>query len=96
MLMSLPLVRLLPLLVKKKKRCNSVRFPGVHLIIFGGLLQLVSGFLCFRRFDHLTGTAFVVFAALWTVMGVNHILTPLLDPGELARAVMPGLLGQSV
>ncbi|XP_025110285.1 uncharacterized protein LOC112573854 isoform X1 [Pomacea canaliculata] len=67
---------------------------GVHLIVFGGFLQLVAGLLCFRRFaDHLTGTAFVVFAALWTVIGVNHILTPLLDPQVLSRGVMPGLLG---
>ncbi|KAK7489509.1 hypothetical protein BaRGS_00019308 [Batillaria attramentaria] len=71
----------------------SLSLAGVHLIIFGGFLQLVSGFLCFRRFDHLTGTAFVVFAALWTVMGVNHILVPQLDPGDLSRGILPGLLG---
>lgn len=66
---------------------------GVHLILFGGLLQVVSGFLCFRRFDHLTGTAFVVFAAMWTVFGINHIVGPELDPSDAARGVMPGLLG---
>ncbi|XP_076441113.1 uncharacterized protein LOC143280362 [Babylonia areolata] len=66
---------------------------GAHLVVFGGVLQLLGGLLCFRRFDHLTGTAFVVFSALWTVVGVSHFLTPLVDPQDLSRAVMPGLLG---
>ncbi|KAL8590449.1 hypothetical protein ACOMHN_011662 [Nucella lapillus] len=71
----------------------ALNLAGVHLIVVGGMLQLFSGFLCYRRFDHLTGTAFVVFAALWTVIGVNHILTPLIDPQDLSRGSMPGLLG---
>ncbi|XP_069068155.1 uncharacterized protein [Pleurodeles waltl] len=47
---------------------------GVHLILIGGLTQLVAGFLCFRKYDHLGSTAFVSFAALWSSYGATRIV----------------------
>lgn len=50
--------------------------------------------MSFRRNDHLTGTAFIVFASLWAVIGVNHILftTPL--PVEILQVgILPGMIG---
>uniref|UniRef100_A0AAV2MJE6 Uncharacterized protein n=1 Tax=Knipowitschia caucasica TaxID=637954 RepID=A0AAV2MJE6_KNICA len=44
---------------------------GVQLLILGGLCQLVAGLLSFRKFDHLSGTAFVGYAALWSSYGAT-------------------------
>ncbi|CAM9602353.1 unnamed protein product [Lampetra planeri] len=48
---------------------------GVHLILIGGMTQLVSGLLTFRKFDHLGGTAFLAFAALWSSFGASRIIS---------------------
>nr|XP_046261959.1 uncharacterized protein si:ch211-153b23.3 [Scatophagus argus] len=46
---------------------------GVHLILIGGICQLVAGLLSFRKYDHLSGTAFVGYAALWGSYGATRI-----------------------
>ncbi|KAK5613349.1 hypothetical protein CRENBAI_023380 [Crenichthys baileyi] len=46
---------------------------GVHLILIGGLCQLVAGLLSFRKYDHLSGTAFIGYAALWGSYGATRI-----------------------
>lgn len=48
-------------------------FIGVHLILIGGLCQLVAGLLSFRKYDHLSGTAFIGYAALWGSYGATRI-----------------------
>lgn len=47
--------------------------PGVHLILIGGICQLVAGLLSFRKYDHLSATAFVGYAALWGSYGATRI-----------------------
>ncbi|XP_007889755.1 uncharacterized protein si:ch211-153b23.3 [Callorhinchus milii] len=47
---------------------------GVHLILIGGVMQLVAGLLTFRKYDHLGGTAFVAFSALWSSFGATRII----------------------
>ncbi|XP_069067997.1 uncharacterized protein [Pleurodeles waltl] len=47
---------------------------GVHLILIGGLTQLIAGFMCFRKYDHLGSTAFVTFAALWSSYGATRVV----------------------
>ncbi|XP_023653248.1 uncharacterized protein [Paramormyrops kingsleyae] len=46
---------------------------GVHLILIGGLVQLVAGLLTFRKYDHLSGTTFVAFSALWGSYGATRL-----------------------
>lgn len=46
---------------------------GVHLILIGGLCQLVAGLLSFRKYDHLSATAFIGYAALWVSYGATRI-----------------------
>ncbi|KAM4555105.1 uncharacterized protein PAE49_014272 [Odontesthes bonariensis] len=46
---------------------------GVHLILIGGICQLVAGLLSFRKYDHLSGTAFIGYAALWGSFGATRI-----------------------
>nr|XP_033489598.1 uncharacterized protein si:ch211-153b23.3 [Epinephelus lanceolatus] len=46
---------------------------GVHLILIGGICQLVAGLLSFRKYDHLSGTAFIGYAALWGSYGATRI-----------------------
>ncbi|KAI9539090.1 hypothetical protein NQZ68_009167 [Dissostichus eleginoides] len=46
---------------------------GVHLILIGGVCQLVAGMLSFRKYDHLSGTAFIGYAALWGSYGATRI-----------------------
>ncbi|TWW55052.1 hypothetical protein D4764_09G0001010 [Takifugu flavidus] len=46
---------------------------GVHLILIGVLCQLVAGLLSFRKYDHLSGTAFIGYAALWASYGATRI-----------------------
>lgn len=48
-------------------------YAGVHLILIGGLCQLVAGLLSFRKYDHLSGTSFVGYAALWASYGATRI-----------------------
>ncbi|XP_039598725.1 uncharacterized protein si:ch211-153b23.3 [Polypterus senegalus] len=48
---------------------------GVHLILIGGIVQLVAGLLTFRKYDHLAGTTFVAFSALWSSYGATRIVT---------------------
>lgn len=53
---------------------NTFHFiPGVHLILIGGICQLVAGLLSFRKYDHLSATAFVGYAALWGSYGATRI-----------------------
>ncbi|KAG7244902.1 hypothetical protein INR49_024299 [Caranx melampygus] len=52
---------------------------GVHLILIGGICQLVAGLLSFRKYDHLSGTAFIGYAALWTSFGATRIYFGALD-----------------
>ncbi|KAG7215317.1 hypothetical protein INR49_022606 [Caranx melampygus] len=52
---------------------------GVHLIVIGGICQLVAGLLSFRKYDHLSGTAFIGYAALWTSFGATRIYFGALD-----------------
>ncbi|CAM9385093.1 unnamed protein product [Bubo scandiacus] len=47
---------------------------GVHLILIGGFVQLLAGFLAFRKYDHLGGTAFLTFSALWSSYGATRII----------------------
>ncbi|XP_041930110.1 uncharacterized protein si:ch211-153b23.3 [Alosa sapidissima] len=53
---------------------------GVHLILIGGLCQLVAGFLAYRKYDHLGGTAFVGYAALWMSYGATRIFQGAVTP----------------
>ncbi|XP_056141174.1 uncharacterized protein si:ch211-153b23.3 [Lampris incognitus] len=46
---------------------------GVHLIVIGGICQLIAGLLSFRKYDHLSGTAFIGYAALWASYGATRI-----------------------
>ncbi|XP_018419749.1 PREDICTED: ammonia transport outward protein 2-like [Nanorana parkeri] len=48
---------------------------GVHLILIGGITQLIAGFLSFRKYDHLGGTAFIAFSALWSSYGATRIIS---------------------
>lgn len=48
---------------------------GVHLILIGGFVQLLAGFLAFRKYDHLGGAAFLTFSALWSSYGVTRVLS---------------------
>ncbi|XP_012946694.2 uncharacterized protein LOC106014163, partial [Aplysia californica] len=67
----------------------------VHLIIVGGVLQVIAGVLSFRRWDHLTGTAFIVFASMWSAMGIGRILASQdgADPEALRLGQLPGMVG---
>ncbi|XP_075042145.1 uncharacterized protein LOC142101638 isoform X2 [Mixophyes fleayi] len=47
---------------------------GVHLILIGGVTQLIAGFLSFRKYDHLSGTSFLAFSALWSSYGATRII----------------------
>ncbi|XP_043913406.1 uncharacterized protein LOC122789969 [Protopterus annectens] len=47
---------------------------GVHLVLIGGIIQLISGLLTFRKYDHLAATTFVAFAALWSSYGATRII----------------------
>ncbi|EMP32010.1 Putative tRNA threonylcarbamoyladenosine biosynthesis protein YwlC [Chelonia mydas] len=53
---------------------------GVHLILIGGLSQLLAGFLAFRKYDHLGGTAFLAFAALWSSYGATRVISGAYPP----------------
>ncbi|MFT7810315.1 hypothetical protein Z043-109746, partial [Arapaima gigas] len=66
---------------------------GIHLILIGGLVQLVAGLLTFRKYDHLAGTTFVAFSALWGSYGATRLV---LGSWEISRSsvvptALPGL-----
>ncbi|OXB75968.1 UNVERIFIED_CONTAM: hypothetical protein H355_012936 [Colinus virginianus] len=48
---------------------------GVHLVLIGGFVQLLAGFLAFRKYDHLGGAAFLTFSALWSSYGATRIIS---------------------
>lgn len=54
--------------------------PGVHLILIGGFVQLLAGFLAFRKYDHLGGAAFLTFSALWSSYGATRIISAASPP----------------
>ena len=61
-------------------------FPeGVHLILIGCICQLVAGVLSFRKYDHLSGTAFMGYAALWASYGATRIYSGMLSPSDSAN-----------
>uniref|UniRef100_A0A8B9CRQ4 Threonylcarbamoyl-AMP synthase n=1 Tax=Anser brachyrhynchus TaxID=132585 RepID=A0A8B9CRQ4_9AVES len=53
---------------------------GVHLILIGGFVQLLAGFLAFRKYDHLGGAAFLTFSALWSSYGATRIISAAYPP----------------
>uniref|UniRef100_A0A3P9IUH9 Threonylcarbamoyl-AMP synthase n=1 Tax=Oryzias latipes TaxID=8090 RepID=A0A3P9IUH9_ORYLA len=55
---------------------------AVHLILIGGICQLVAGMLSFRKYDHLSGTAFIGYAALWCSYGATRIYYGALFPNH--------------
>ncbi|KAF5908000.1 YrdC domain-containing protein, mitochondrial, partial [Clarias magur] len=46
---------------------------GVHLILIGGVCQMIAGLLSFRKYDHLSATSFIGYAALWGSYGATRI-----------------------
>ncbi|XP_040904820.1 uncharacterized protein LOC121188940 [Toxotes jaculatrix] len=64
---------------------------GVHLILIGGICQLVAGLLSFRKYDHLSGTAFIGYAALWGSYGATRIYFGALDETQ-TPALIPHLM----
>ncbi|XP_040903525.1 uncharacterized protein LOC121188051 [Toxotes jaculatrix] len=64
---------------------------GVHLILIGGICQLVAGLLSFRKYDHLSGTAFIGYAALWGSYGATRIYFGALDETR-TPALIPHLM----
>ncbi|KAK6473738.1 hypothetical protein HHUSO_G27234 [Huso huso] len=74
---------------------------GVHLILIGGVVQLLAGLLTFRKYDHLAGTTFLAFSALWGSYGTTRIITgayELLSLGastaapQISKAAVAGLV----
>ncbi|KAJ8407049.1 hypothetical protein AAFF_G00287250 [Aldrovandia affinis] len=61
---------------------------GVHLILIGGVCQLLAALLSFRKYDHLSGTSFVGYAALWSSYGATRIFMGASSPpsGNLSSA----------
>ncbi|NWI92203.1 YRDC protein, partial [Pitta sordida] len=45
------------------------------LILVGGFVQLLAGFLAFRKYDHLGGAAFLTFSSLWSSYGATRIIS---------------------
>ncbi|NXF12763.1 YRDC protein, partial [Smithornis capensis] len=45
------------------------------LILIGGFVQLLAGFLAFRKYDHLGGAAFLTFSSLWSSYGATRIIS---------------------
>uniref|UniRef100_A0A3B3QKQ2 Threonylcarbamoyl-AMP synthase n=1 Tax=Paramormyrops kingsleyae TaxID=1676925 RepID=A0A3B3QKQ2_9TELE len=60
---------------------------AVHLILIGGVCQMVAGLLSFRKYDHLSGTAFVGYAALWASYGATRIFLGSTEPQSNTSAV---------
>ncbi|XP_059832382.1 uncharacterized protein si:ch211-153b23.3 [Hypanus sabinus] len=53
---------------------------GVHLVLIGGVTQFLAGLMAFRKYDHLGGTAFVSFSALWSSFGATRIILGAYSP----------------
>ncbi|XP_069752271.1 uncharacterized protein [Narcine bancroftii] len=47
---------------------------GIHIVLIGGVTQLFAGLMTFRKYDHLGGTAFIAFSALWSSFGMTRII----------------------
>lgn len=63
---------------------------GVHLILIGGVTQLFAGLMAFRKYDHLGGTAFIAFSALWSSFGATRIILGANSPlNETATTLYP-------
>uniref|UniRef100_A0A3Q3F6A9 Threonylcarbamoyl-AMP synthase n=1 Tax=Kryptolebias marmoratus TaxID=37003 RepID=A0A3Q3F6A9_KRYMA len=67
---------------------------AVHLILIGGICQLVAGLLSFRKYDHLSGTAFIGYAALWGSYGATRIYFGALFNNQTTTSVS-GQMGNS-
>ncbi|MGH0184619.1 UNVERIFIED_CONTAM: hypothetical protein FKN15_015499 [Acipenser sinensis] len=52
----------------------------VQLILIGGVTQLLARLLSFRKYDHLSGTSFIAFAALWGSYGSTRIVLGAFPP----------------
>lgn len=52
----------------------------------------MAAFMSFRRNDHLTATAFVVFSAIWSIYGIGHLLQPVLGIEAMQRGLLPGMI----
>ncbi|MGH0180745.1 UNVERIFIED_CONTAM: hypothetical protein FKN15_004966 [Acipenser sinensis] len=63
---------------------------GVQLILIGGVTQLLAGLLSFRKYDHLSGTSFIAFAALWGSYGSTRIVLALLLKGVTQCYILKG------
>ena len=63
------------------------------MITIGGFLQLITGVLSFRRNDHLSVTAFVAFASLWTSLGALKILSAFYNQEIIQNASTCGIVG---
>ncbi|XP_066544364.1 uncharacterized protein LOC136711799 [Amia ocellicauda] len=64
---------------------------GVHIILIGGVSQLVAGLLSFRKYDHLSGTSFIAYAALWGSYGATRIVLGANPPLSNFTVSTPGL-----
>ncbi|KAG9271892.1 hypothetical protein AMEX_G12828 [Astyanax mexicanus] len=61
---------------------------GVHLILIGGVCQLIAGFLSFRKYDHLSGTSFIAYAALWGSYGATRIFIGAYQEGPINSSTL--------
>ncbi|KAJ0050255.1 hypothetical protein NL108_014861, partial [Boleophthalmus pectinirostris] len=59
----------------------------VQLIIIGGICQVVAGVLSFRKYDHLSSTAFIGYAALWISYGVTKIYYGSITPNQFTNPI---------
>ncbi|XP_066543878.1 uncharacterized protein LOC136711482 [Amia ocellicauda] len=64
---------------------------GVHIILIGGVSQLVASLLSFRKYDHLSGTSFIAYAALWGSYGATRIVLGANPPLSNFTVSTPGL-----
>ncbi|XP_061582214.1 uncharacterized protein si:ch211-153b23.3 [Cololabis saira] len=69
---------------------------GVHLILIGCICQLVAGLISFRKYDHLSGTAFVGYAALWGSYGATRIYYGVLNDPKSDQMINSSCINLSI
>lgn len=69
---------------------------GVHLILIGGVCQLVAGLLSFRKYDHLSGTSFIGYAALWWSYGATRIFLGANQPSSSNESALTNSTSQNL